>query len=104
MIKIVFDGVFLVVLFVTIFLWLLIRIINGWHDFWYNMLKAKAWAKCYTDYPDMWLDRKYGVKYKKHWWNKYKIYVDPDRKYTNDYLINEANDIALKIRKGEIEI
>ena len=47
------------------------------------------------------LDRKYGVKCKKHWWNKYKIYKG---KYNTGYLYSEANDIIEQIEKGEIEI
>ena len=104
MIKIVFDGFALIIFGILIFSWLLYHIVIGWKKFWYNMLKAKAWAKVYTDYPDMLLDRKYKVKCKKHWWNKYKTYQDLTRKYDDDYLYSEAENIVRKIESGEIKI
>ena len=104
MIKIVFDGFALIIFGILIFSWILYHIVIGWDSFWYKMLKAKAWSKVYTDYPSMLLDRKYGVKYKKHWWNKYKIYKEPNRKYNTDYLYGEAVEIVKKIETGEIKI
>lgn len=104
MIKIVFDGVFTTLFCVFIFAWILYHIVIGWEKFWYNMLKTKAWAKVYTDYPDMLLDRKYKVKYKKHWWNKYKIYQDLSRQKDDNYLYSEASAIVKKIEDGIISI
>ena len=52
----------------------------------------------------MLLDRKWGVKYKKHFWNNWKIYKEEGRKYSTDYLASEADRIAAKIRKGEIKV
>lgn len=104
MFKIVFDGYVLIILVVFILGWLILNIIEGWNKFWYRLLKAKAWAKIYNPNPNMILDRKYGVKCKKHWWNKYKIYHAQDRNYDTDYLWKEANDIVKQIEKGEIKI
>lgn len=64
----------------------------------------KAYARTYDDAPNMLLDRKWGVLYKKHFWNKWKEYEEPGRKYTHDYLAYEAREVAYKIRMGEIKV
>jgi len=69
-----------------------------------HILFKKAWAKVYTESPSLLLDRKYEVLCKKHWWNKYKVYHDPKRKYDTDYLYYEAENIVRKIEIGEIKI
>lgn len=69
-----------------------------------RIFKWKAYAKAYDDAPQMLLDRKWGVVYKKHFWNKWKEYEEPGRKYTHDYLAYEAREVAYKIRMGEIKV
>lgn len=104
MIKIVFDGFGLIVIGLLILGYLIFYIIKGWDSFVYHMFKAKAWAKVYTDYPDMLLDVKYNVKYKKHWWNKYLVYKDPNKKDNISYSHYQASEIVRKIETGEITI
>ena len=71
---------------------------------WDRIFYYKAYAKVFTDSPQMMLDRKWGVKYRKHFWNKWKEYKDPKRKYSTDYLQSEASNVASKIRKGVIRV
>lgn len=80
--------------------WLYIKLI----EIYFRIFKNKAYTKVYTDYPDMLLDRKWGVKYKKHFWNKWKTYIGENRDFSTDYTHYEAGLIADQIRKGEIEI
>ena len=83
------------------FLFWLIRAIKNFN---YHVFHCKAWARVYTDAPQLLLDRKWGVEYKKHWWNKYKKYIDPERKYQHDYLMNEAQKVVDEIESGKIKI
>jgi len=71
---------------------------------WNRVFHWKAYAVIFTDAPQMLLDRKWGVKYRKHFWNKWKEYKEEGRKYSTDYLEYEADRVARKIRKGEIKV
>lgn len=71
---------------------------------WARITRDKYYVKVYTDYPDMLLDRKWGVKYKKHFWNKWKEYKDPNHKYYTDFLRSEANNAAFNIKRGKIKV
>lgn len=104
MVKIVFDGFALIIIGFLVVAYLIFIIATEWRGFVYHLFKAQAWAKVYCKYPDMLLDRKYAVKYKKHLWNKYKIYHDDNRKYDNDYLYYEASAIVNNIQTGKIKI
>ena len=79
-------------------------IVKGLTALFNRMFKWKAYAQAYDDAPNMLLDRKWGVRYKKHFWNHWKPYEDPKRKYTHDYLRYEAYEVAEKIRNGKIKV
>lgn len=94
------EIIVLTFLFGLFIYWIGTELINFFNHVFYK----KAWAKVYNKYPDMLLDRKYRVLCKKHWWNKYTLYHDPNRKSDTNYLYSEAEDIARKIESGEIKI
>ncbi len=83
---------------------ILYGLIKVFLSLWDRIFKWKAYTSVFTDAPQMLLDRKWGVKYKKHFWNNWKIYKEEGRKYSTDYLASEADRIAAKIRKGEIKV
>lgn len=69
-----------------------------------NIFKNKAYAKVYIPDPYCVLEKKYAVKYKKHFWQKYKVYKDPKKKSSFNYLKSDAINIASKIRNGIIRV
>lgn len=83
-----------------IIFWLYVKLI----EIYFRIFKNKAYTKVYTDYPDMLLDRKWGVKYKKHFWNKWKEYIGENCKFATDYTRYEAGLVSQKIKNGEIKI
>ena len=77
-------------------------LVKGVLALWDRIFNWKAYTSVYTDAPQMLLDRKWGVKYKKHFWNKWKEYKDGE--YSTNYLKYQAEDVARKIRRGEIKV
>lgn len=94
------EIIVLIFLFGLFIYWAGISLIN----FFNHILFKKAWAKVHTESPSLLLDRKYEVLCKKHWWNKYTLYHDSNRKYDTDYLYSEAENAVRKIESGEIKI
>ena len=68
-----------------------------------RIFKWKYYAEAFDSAPSMLLDRKWGVRYKKHFWNKWKVYKGPYDKYEHDKLKYEAMDLAWDIRFGKIK-
>lgn len=95
-------GLSLVCLIVALFLFY--GIYKLFYYLWNRIFNWKAYAIIYTYNPQMLLDRKWGVRYKKHFWNRWRNYSDGIRKYSDDYLKSEAEEIERKIKSGEIKV